>query len=83
MTKTDLHRLVDELPDSAVSLATRLLAAVRDEADPLLSLLENAPVDDEPVTPEEEAAIEEALEDVRAGRLVPHEEVWRRLESER
>jgi hypothetical protein len=83
MTKTEPHRLVDELPESTVRLAAGVLQAIRDEADPLLSFLENVPVDDDPVPPEEEAAIEEALEDVRAGRLIPHEEVWKRLESER
>jgi hypothetical protein len=45
---------------------------------PLLEALRNAPVDDEPETEEERAAIEEAIEDERAGRLIPHEEVRRR-----
>jgi hypothetical protein len=38
-----------------------------------------APIDDEPETPEEKAAAEEALRDIREGRTVSHEEVKRRL----
>jgi hypothetical protein len=45
---------------------------------PLFEALRNAPIDDEPETEEERAAIEEAIEDERAGRLIPHEEVRRR-----
>jgi predicted transcriptional regulator len=47
--------------------------------DPLLRTLLNAPFDDEPWTAEDEAALEEAREDVRAGRVVSHEEVVRSL----
>lgn len=39
----------------------------------------SAPIDDEPETPEEQAAVEEALGDIREGRAVSHEEVKRRL----
>jgi len=39
----------------------------------------SAPIDDEPETPEEQAAVEEALRDIREGRTVSHEEVKRRL----
>jgi predicted transcriptional regulator len=38
-----------------------------------------APIDDEPETPEEKAAAEEALRDIHEGRTVSHEEVKRRL----
>jgi hypothetical protein len=38
-----------------------------------------APVDDEPETPEEKAAAEEGLRDIREGRTFLHEEVKRRL----
>lgn len=45
---------------------------------PALEVIERAPLDDEPVTPEDEAALEEALADVREGRTVSHDEVRRR-----
>ena len=54
MTKADLHRLVDRLPDSAVDTAGRLLE--RATEDPMLVVLDHAPLDDEPYTDEERAA---------------------------
>lgn len=48
------------------------------DEDPVLRALREAPLDDEPETEEERAAIAEAIEDERAGRLIPHEEVRRR-----
>jgi predicted transcriptional regulator len=38
-----------------------------------------APIDDEPETAEEQAAVEEALRDIREGRALTHKEVKRRL----
>jgi predicted transcriptional regulator len=73
MTRTDLYRLIDELPEAELHAAARFLEYLRDAGDPLLRALHAAP--------EDEAAIEEALEDVRAGRIVRHEDLWRRLES--
>jgi hypothetical protein len=45
MTRTELHRLVDELPDESVDAASILL---RRANDPLVARLEAAPFDDEP-----------------------------------
>jgi hypothetical protein len=47
--------------------------------DPALRSLMNAPEDDEPVTPEQEEAVREAIEDVAAGRLHSVEEVKQEL----
>ena len=47
-------------------------------SDPFLRYLEAAPADDEPVTPEEEAAIAEVEADRRVGiGAVPFEEITR------
>ena len=78
-TRQDLHQLVDELPESAVAEAARLLTALRADEDPLLKAFMEAPIDDEPLTEEEIAAIEEGREDVRAGRVLSHEETRRLL----
>lgn len=56
MTRADLHRLVDELPDESVDTAGILLASVK---DPMLAALEAAPYDDEPYTDDDRAASEE------------------------
>lgn len=58
-TRERLHRLVDELPDERL-------------ADALLAL---APVDDEPLTEADRAAIAEAEADVRAGRVFTLDEI--------
>lgn len=44
---------------------------------PVLESLANAPEDDEPLTEEDERAIEEAREQVRRGEVLTHEEVRR------
>jgi hypothetical protein len=56
MTRADLHRLVDELPDESVDAAGVLLARAK---DPVLTSLETAPSDDEPYTGDDRAASEE------------------------
>ena len=73
--KRDLHALVDRLPEDRAAL---LLRALRD-GDRTALYLASLPEDDEPATDEERAAVAEAMESVRAGRLIPHEEVRRRL----
>jgi hypothetical protein len=78
-TKQDLHRLIDELPESAVAEAARLLAALRAEEDPVLRAFLEAPEDDEPETEEERAAVEEARAEIVRGEVVPWEEVEARL----
>lgn len=78
--KDELHRLVDELPVGEVQAARRFLEYLRDRGgDPLLRALENAPEDDEPETPEEEAAVKHARESVKRGEVVSDEELRRRL----
>ena len=49
------------------------------EGDPVSKALRDAPPDDEPMTEEDLVALEEALEEVRQGRITPHEEVRRRV----
>lgn len=49
------------------------------EDDPVLKVLQDAPPDDEPLTEEDVAALEEAYEDLAQGRIFSHEEVRRRL----
>ena len=79
-SRATLHALVEELPDSDIAHAERVLAALRDTAEPTgpQYTLETAPFDDEPETAEEQAAVAEALEDLREGRTIAHEDVKRR-----
>jgi hypothetical protein len=61
VTKRDLHQLVDELPDSDVPAAHRLLRDLQGGAlrDSLLLALSTAPDDDEQPTANEDKAVAE------------------------
>ena len=77
--KERLYRLVDQIPEADIRAAERYLEYLAASDDPVMRSLTNAPEDDEPVTPEEEEAVGEALEDVAAGRMHTLEEVKREL----
>ena len=62
MTKAELHALVDELPEESLEPAAVLL---RRAQDPLIARLEAAPLDDEPLTGEDRAALEAAGKEPR------------------
>lgn len=69
-TRESLYRLIDELPESLLEPAEyglqRLIVA---HDDPFWAHLENAEVDDEPISPETLAKIDAALD--RLGRARP------------
>ncbi len=77
--RDDLKRMIDGLPDSELHAVRRYLQFLRYDIDPLAWLLDNAPMDDEPLTEEDKVAIREANEDIAAGRVVSHEEMKREL----
>ncbi len=74
-TKEQLHRLVDELSEPEADDALRYIATRHE--DPLVRRLDAAPLEDEEITPEEEAAVQEAREDLAAGRVYSLEEIKR------
>jgi hypothetical protein len=75
-----LHRLLDRVPDREVPTARRFLEYLSAFAnDPFWQALQNAPYDDEPETPEERAAVEQAKRELAEGKGIPHAEVVRRL----
>ncbi len=76
--RDNLHRLVDTLPESELERAERVLEALRQVVEPFSGPLGDAALDDEPETPEEREAVEEARSDVAAGRVLSHEEAKRR-----
>jgi predicted transcriptional regulator len=63
--REDLHRLVDRLPETEEQAARRFLEF----------LVERADYDEEPLNPEEEAALEEGLRDYRSGKVHSLDEV--------
>ena len=79
-TRESLHQLIDELPECDLHMAELLIQwrhQLRD--DPLLVTLATAPLEDEEITPEEEAAVAEAREEAARGEVYSFDEVKREL----
>ncbi len=74
-TRDRLHRLIDELPEQDLPAVEQLVTERRLDNDGFRRMLAKAPEDDEPLTAEDIAAIEEGLRDVEAGRLTPNDEL--------
>jgi ethanolamine utilization microcompartment shell protein EutL len=66
------HALLDMLPAEKLNAVRSLLEVM---VDPVSRALANAPVDDEPVTEEEERAVAEAREWLKHNRGIPFEQV--------
>ncbi len=75
--KEQLRQRIEAFSEDEASEALRLLNL---RADPMIVAFRDAPIDDEPVTDEEEAAVAEARADIAAGRTVPLEEAMREFE---
>ena len=76
----DIHRLLDSLPERELHAAKRFLEFLRDSAahpsDPVLRVFFEAPLDDEPLTVAEAAAIQEGREEAARGEVIAFEEVF-------
>lgn len=78
--RQELHTLVDELPEPELAAARRFLEYLRQQpSDSLRVALDAAPLDDEPVTEDDLAAIREGFDEQARGETVSHEEVKRLL----
>ena len=75
----DLHTLVDWLPECAQGEARQILLAHLKKHDPVAYAFFTAPEDDEPLTEEEIAEIDEALADDNPEHWLSHEEVKNRM----
>lgn len=78
MTRNDLHRLVDELPEHSFEAAARYLVRVR---DPMIAKLDTTPLDDEPFTEEEQAEVERARQRLDRGEGIPLEQLMAELDE--
>jgi len=67
------HELIERLPPTQLSAVVGLLEAMLSRA------IANAPIDDEPVTPEEEKALAQAREWPNHNKSIPHEQVLTEL----
>lgn len=73
-TRQHVHQLIDQLDTDQLAAVGQLLDVM---VDPLARSLADAPVDDEPVTAEDAAAIEEGCASLARGEGIPHEEILR------
>lgn len=66
--RTAKEKLRERIETFTEEAAAETLQLLDRRTDPLTVLLENAPLDDEPVTDEEEAAVQVAREEIARGR---------------
>ena len=78
-TWQELKDLIDCAPDDELLAIKRYVQYIVDMQDPVLKSLLNAPVDDEPLTESDIAALQEAREDIAAGRIISAKELYREL----
>ena len=79
-TREQLHGLIDALPESEMGTAYHVLEALAAFGNrPFLRMLAEAEEDDEPLTAEEEALLEEGRQQLRRGESRTLEEVRREL----
>lgn len=74
--KQHAHELIERLSSGQVSAVVGLLEAM---LDPVEIALANAPLDDEPLTPEDIKALDESREWLKHNAGIPHEKVLTEL----
>lgn len=74
--KEHAHELIERLPPTQVAAVVGLLEAM---LDPVSRAIANAPIDNEPLTAEEEKAVDEAREWRKHNKGIPHEQVLAEL----
>ncbi len=76
---TAKEQLLKEVSRWSEHEAEIALRAVKQDVDPVIRLLDNAPLEDEEISPEEEAAVQEARDELAAGgSTIPLEEIKRK-----
>ncbi len=77
-TRQLAHQLIDRLQEAQLSGLVQFLETV---VNPVTGALRKAPLEDEPITGEEEHAVAEAREWLKrhGGKGIPHTEAMRRL----
>jgi hypothetical protein len=77
-TREKAQKLLDELPEDELEPIVEILASRG--KDPVMRLLDDAPEEDEEISAEEEAAVQEARDEIAAGvTTIPLEQVMQEL----
>lgn len=77
--KEQLRQTVEELSEAEAQDALGFIVRRRDKRDALAELLERAPLDDEPTTPDEDQSAREAKEQVARGEVISADEIRREI----
>lgn len=77
--RQQLRERIDELTEAEAAETLDYLAR-RERPDALTEFLDQAPLDDEPVTEEEERAVQEARDEIARGETVSLEQLKRELQ---
>ena len=77
--KQQLRHAIDELTEAEAADTLDYLAR-RQHRDALTVFLDQAPLDDEPVTEEEERAVQEARDEIARGKTISLEQLKRELQ---
>jgi len=81
MSKSKLHRLVDELPEAEIEAAQRFLQYLRSLGDPVLKALLEAPESNVPETADEAAAVRKGREAYGRGKFVADDQLDDAIDS--
>ena len=76
--KEKLRQAIEALSETEAEKTLEYIVRRR-ERDPLRELLDNAPEDDEPTTPEEEEGVRDAKAEIERGEVFSAEEIKREL----
>jgi hypothetical protein len=77
--KEKLRQAIEDLSEAEAQDALGFIVRRRGERDELGELLENAPLDDEPTTPDEEAGVREAKDEVARGEVFSADDIKREI----
>ena len=79
ITREEVKDLIDCVPTDELLVVKRYIQYIIDIHDPAFKAFLDAPVDDEPITEADKIALQEAREDIAAGRLIPAKELYKEL----
>lgn len=77
--KEKLRQTVEELSEAEAQDTLGFIVRRRGDRDALAELLEGAPVDDEPTTPEEDESAREASAQIARGEVISADEIRREV----
>ena len=74
--RTEVHKLIDDLPETDIYLLLRVIKGLKDSSPDLLQhLLHNAPCDDELLTKDEHILYEEVRMKANNDGILSHQEI--------